>query len=57
MKDAMLHNFGYKTAFETGVYSPDFREATEDAPKYARSSQTASMLRNTATRILMRTMC
>ena len=35
MKDAMLHNFGYKTAFETGVYSPDFREATEDAPKYA----------------------
>ena len=35
MKDAMLHNFGYRTAFETGVYSPDYREATEDAPKYA----------------------
>lgn len=34
MTDAMLHNFGFKTAYETGVFSPDFREATEDAPKY-----------------------
>ncbi|MCD8198960.1 MAG: 4-hydroxyphenylacetate decarboxylase large subunit [Phascolarctobacterium sp.] len=36
MKDAMLNNFGFKTAYETGVFSPDFREATEDAPKYAK---------------------
>lgn len=32
--DAMLHNYGFKTAYETGVFSPDFREATADAPKY-----------------------
>lgn len=32
--DAMLHNFGFKTAYETGVFSPDFREATEEASKY-----------------------
>ncbi len=35
MKDAMLHNFGFKTSYETGVFSPDYREATPDAPKYA----------------------
>lgn len=34
--DGMLHNFGFKTAYETGVFSPDFREATEDASKYAK---------------------
>ena len=34
MTDAMLNNFGFKTAFETGVFSPDHREATELAPKY-----------------------
>ena len=34
MTDAILHNFGFKTAFETGVYSPDRREATDEAPKY-----------------------
>lgn len=34
--DAMLHNFGFKTSYETGVFSPDFREATADAPKYAK---------------------
>ncbi|ADK68141.1 Formate C-acetyltransferase [Olsenella uli DSM 7084] len=34
MTDALLNNFGFKTAFETGVFSPDHREATEDAPKY-----------------------
>jgi 4-hydroxyphenylacetate decarboxylase large subunit len=34
MLDAMLNNFGFKTAFETGVFSPDRREATENAPKY-----------------------
>ena len=30
----MFNNFGFKTAFETGVFSPDRREATENAPKY-----------------------
>lgn len=34
MIDAMLNNFGFKTAFETGVFSPDRREATDLAPKY-----------------------
>lgn len=34
MKDAILNNFGFKTAFETGVFSPDRREATDLAPKY-----------------------
>ena len=34
MEDAMWNNFGFKTAFETGVFSPDRREATENAPKY-----------------------
>lgn len=34
MTDAILNNFGFKTAFETGVYSPDRREATDKAPKY-----------------------
>ena len=28
------HNFGFKTAFETGVFSPDRREATDEAVKY-----------------------
>ena len=35
MKDALWNNFGFRTAFETGVFSPDRREATADAPKYA----------------------
>ena len=34
MKDAMLNNYGFKTAFETGVFSPDRREAGPDAEKY-----------------------
>lgn len=34
MTDAMLNNFGFKTAYETGVFSPDFRENTENAKKY-----------------------
>lgn len=34
MKDAMLNNFGFKTAYQTGVFSPDFRESTDAAPKY-----------------------
>jgi len=34
MTDALMNNFGFKTAFETGVFSPDRREATENAPKY-----------------------
>ena len=34
MTDAMLNNFGFKTAYETGVFSPDFREATNKAAKY-----------------------
>ncbi len=36
MTDAMIHNFGFKTSYETGVFSPDYREATKDAPKYAK---------------------
>ena len=34
MMDALEHNFGFKTAFETGVFSPDRREATDEAVKY-----------------------
>lgn len=34
MTDAMINNFGFKTAYDTGVFSPDFRESTEDSPKY-----------------------
>lgn len=34
MTEAMLDNFGFKTAYETGVFSPDFREATDKATKY-----------------------
>lgn len=34
MKDALIHNFGFKTAYETDVFSPDFRESTEIAPAY-----------------------
>lgn len=36
MTDAMIHNFGFKTSYETGVFSPDYREATKDAPKYTK---------------------
>ena len=35
MTDAMVHNFGFKTAYETNVFSPDFRESTPEAAKYA----------------------
>ena len=35
MTDAMLNNFGYKTAYDTGVFSPDYRESTESSQKYA----------------------
>ncbi len=35
MTDAMLNNFGYKTAYETGVFSPDFRESTDQSQQYA----------------------
>ena len=34
MVDAMLNNFGFKTAYETGVFSPDYRETTAKAGKY-----------------------
>lgn len=34
MTDAMINNFGFKTAYETGVFSPDFRESTDSASKY-----------------------
>ena len=34
MTDAMINNFGFKTAYETGVFSPDFRESTDQAEKY-----------------------
>ena len=36
MTDAMLHNFGFKTTYDTGVFSPDYRESTEEADKYAK---------------------
>ena len=34
MTEAMLNNFGFKTAYDTGVFSPDFRENTADSAKY-----------------------
>ena len=34
MSDALENNFGYKTAFETQVYSPDYRIATDEVKKY-----------------------
>ena len=34
MTDAMINNFGFKTAYETGVFSPDYKESTQDSPKY-----------------------
>ncbi len=34
MIDAMINNFGFKTAYETGVFSPDFKESTEKSPEY-----------------------
>lgn len=34
MTDAMINNFGFKTAYETGVFSPDFKENTEKSAKY-----------------------
>jgi len=34
MTDAMINNFGFKTAYETGVFSPDSRESTVNSPKY-----------------------
>lgn len=35
MTDGMLHNFGYKTAWETGNFAWDHHEPTENTPKYA----------------------
>ena len=34
MTDALVNNFGFKTAYQTGVFSPDSRESTENSPKY-----------------------
>ena len=34
MTDAMINNFGFKTAYETGVFSPDSRVSTENSSKY-----------------------
>lgn len=34
MTDALLDNFGFKTAYQTGVFSPDSRISTERSPKY-----------------------
>lgn len=34
MTDALLNNFGFKTAYETGVFSPDFRETHDESGKY-----------------------
>lgn len=36
MTDAMLHNFGFRTAYDTGMFSPDYRESTDEAARYAR---------------------
>lgn len=36
MTEALVNNFGFKTAYETNVFSPDFRESTESASKYDR---------------------
>ena len=34
MTDALLNNFGFETAYQTGVFSPDSRVSTENSPKY-----------------------
>lgn len=34
MTDALINNFGFKTAYETGVFSPDFRETHDESGKY-----------------------
>ncbi|MDU2064912.1 MAG: 4-hydroxyphenylacetate decarboxylase large subunit [Sporomusaceae bacterium] len=34
MTEAMLHNFGFKTAYDTGVYSPDYRENTAESAQF-----------------------
>ena len=34
MTDALLNNFGFKSAYETGVFSPDFRETNDESGKY-----------------------
>ena len=34
MTDAMVNNFGFETAYQTGVFSPDSRVSTENSPKY-----------------------
>ncbi|GEA33678.1 4-hydroxyphenylacetate decarboxylase large subunit [Clostridium diolis] len=34
MTDAMVNNFGFETAYETGVFSPDTRISTENSTKY-----------------------
>jgi 4-hydroxyphenylacetate decarboxylase large subunit len=34
MTDAMINNFGFETAYQTGVFSPDSRISTENSPKY-----------------------
>ena len=36
MTDAMIHNFGYKTAWETQVFSLDTKVATAETAKYAK---------------------
>ena len=34
MTDAMVNNFGFKTAYETDMFSPDTRISTKDSSKY-----------------------
>ena len=34
MADALVHNFGFETAYQTGVFSPDVRTGTPDSPKF-----------------------
>ncbi len=34
MADAMINNFGFETAYQTGVFSPDSRVSTENSEKY-----------------------
>lgn len=34
LTEAMINNFGYKTAYETNVFSPDYKISTKDVKEY-----------------------
>nr|WP_320132550.1 4-hydroxyphenylacetate decarboxylase large subunit [uncultured Holophaga sp.] len=36
MTEALVNNFGFETAYQTGVFSPDVRTTTAESPKYER---------------------